>query len=73
MGITCVNCGYGDSHYEFFTLPIELEKESYGNAGYFTEKEKIYGCPKCGTIFLNIWNQLEYYPHLKDKKEVSYD
>jgi len=62
----CPNCEYKhgsfwgvDNEYldvvgkqgEFFTFPIQAEK---GRLEWEKERESVYGCPKCGTMFMDI-------------------
>lgn len=72
MTITCVNCGLDDSGEDFFSLPIYLERDS-GDYYRTINRESLYGCPRCGTVFMHIMGQSEYYPNLKKNKEELTD
>lgn len=53
-------CGYVDGWHDmeqvegglgpFYQLPVKLERGYM----YEDEREEVYGCPKCGTVFIEV-------------------
>ena len=45
---------YASAPGRFFVLPIKMEQESNAHAKYGDQCEKVYGCPSCGILFMNM-------------------
>ena len=59
----CPHCEYvpeinefdwADAPGRFFVLPIRMEQEANDQAKYGNQHEKVYGCPRCGILFMNM-------------------
>ena len=45
---------YGDEG-NFFILPIKMEQDQTRYGRYSSPRqERVYGCPRCGNLFMNI-------------------
>ena len=61
--MNCPNCNYEPQINEFdyvlgagrfFALPLEMKQEEPADSKYKPRREPMFGCPVCGTVFINM-------------------
>ena len=61
--MTCPHCGYEPEINEFdyaqgagrfYTLGIEMKQQANEHSKYGDAREPVYGCPRCGVLFINV-------------------
>ena len=61
--MNCPNCNYepqidefdyAEGEGRFFTLPLEMKQEPNPFSKYDAKREPMFGCPNCGTVFINM-------------------